>query len=84
MIKLKETVVKGEPPLPAINANDFVTKSRPGSVGSMCSPSVTARPEKGSEFALRGSVARGWSSEIDQIRALQACMIGFQVTTLET
>ena len=39
---------------------------------------------KGSEFALRGSDARGWSSEIDQIRALQACMIGVQVTTLET
>ena len=29
MLKLKETVVKGEPPLPAINANDFVTRSRP-------------------------------------------------------
>merc|ERR1712150_281003 len=38
---------------------------------------------KGSAFALRGAGARVLISEIDPICALQACMEGFQVTTME-
>merc|ERR1719456_1384530 len=39
---------------------------------------------KGSAFALRGGGARVLISEIDPICALQACMEGFQVVTLES
>merc|ERR1711869_76335 len=39
---------------------------------------------KGSAFALRGAGARVLISEIDPICALQACMEGFQVATLES
>merc|ERR1712014_504190 len=39
---------------------------------------------KGSAFALRGSGARVLITEIDPICALQACMEGFQVATLES
>merc|ERR1711881_280750 len=39
---------------------------------------------KGSAFAMRGSGARVLISEIDPICALQACMEGFQVVTLES
>merc|ERR1712066_209498 len=39
---------------------------------------------KGSAFAMRGSGARVIISEIDPICALQACMEGFQVATLES
>merc|ERR1712099_99317 len=38
---------------------------------------------KGSAFALRGAGARVMITEIDPICALQACMEGFQVVTLE-
>merc|ERR1719281_1554118 len=38
---------------------------------------------KGCAFALRGSGARGLITEIDPINALQACMEGFQVVTIE-
>merc|ERR1711964_132778 len=39
---------------------------------------------KGSAFALRGCGARVLIAEIDPICALQACMEGFQVVTLES
>merc|ERR1712149_59229 len=39
---------------------------------------------KGSAFALRGAGARVLIAEIDPICALQACMEGFQVATLES
>merc|ERR1711904_163852 len=39
---------------------------------------------KGSAFALRGAGARVLISEVDPICALQACMEGFQVVTLES
>merc|ERR1719428_2781994 len=39
---------------------------------------------KGSAFAMRGCGARVLITEIDPICALQACMEGFQVTTLES
>jgi adenosylhomocysteinase len=39
---------------------------------------------KGSAFAMRGSGARCLIAEIDPICALQACMEGFQVVTLES
>merc|ERR1719377_202291 len=38
---------------------------------------------KGCAFALRGSGSRVLITEIDPINALQACMEGFQVVTLE-
>merc|ERR1719465_185324 len=38
---------------------------------------------KGCAFALRGSGARVMITEIDPINALQACMEGFQVVTIE-
>lgn len=38
---------------------------------------------KGCAEALRGSHAQVWVSEIDPICALQACMAGFKVTTVE-
>merc|ERR1712139_414037 len=38
---------------------------------------------KGSAFAMRGAGSRVMIAEIDPICALQACMEGFQVTTLE-
>ena len=38
---------------------------------------------KGSAFAMRGAGARVLITEIDPICALQACMEGFQVVTLE-
>lgn len=38
---------------------------------------------KGSAFAMRGAGARVLISEVDPICALQACMEGFQVTTVE-
>merc|ERR1712046_316942 len=38
---------------------------------------------KGSAFAMRGSGARVLIAETEPIRALQACMEGFQVVTLE-
>merc|ERR1712224_870175 len=38
---------------------------------------------KGSAFALRGCGARVLIAEIDPICALQACMEGFQVATME-
>merc|ERR1712149_137661 len=39
---------------------------------------------KGSAFAMRGSGARVLIAEIDPICALQACMEGFQVVTMES
>merc|ERR1712078_367893 len=39
---------------------------------------------KGSAFAMRGSGARVLIAEIDPICALQACMEGFEVVTLES
>merc|ERR1712118_43653 len=39
---------------------------------------------KGSAFAMRGAGARCLITEIDPICALQACMEGFQVVTLES
>merc|ERR1719326_229397 len=39
---------------------------------------------KGCAFALRGSGARVLVTEIDPICALQACMEGFQVVTMES
>merc|ERR1712087_786600 len=39
---------------------------------------------KGSAFAMRGAGARVMITEIDPICALQACMEGFQVVTLES
>merc|ERR1712223_112018 len=76
--RLKEMAAKGELLFPAINVNDCVTKSKfdnvygCGDVG------------KGCAFAMRGAGARVLVTEIDPICALQACMEGFQVVTMES
>ena len=78
--------MKGEPPFTSHQCERLrhEVQARIGGKHALIFGHGDAGTKKGSEFALRGSDARGWSSEIDQIRALQACMIGFQVTTLET
>merc|ERR1712223_1728841 len=76
--RLKEMAAKGELLFPAINVNDCVTKSKfdnvygCGDVG------------KGCAFAMRGAGARVLVTEIDPICALQVCMEGFQVVTMES
>ena len=75
LLQLEE---KGELLFPAINVNDSVTKSKfdniyggYGDVGKGCSE------------ALKNERARVLVTEIDPICALQACMAGLQVVTLE-
>merc|ERR1712207_131078 len=51
--------------------------------GKRCLISGYGDVGKGSAFAMRGAGARVIIAEIDPICALQACMEGFQVATLE-
>merc|ERR1712149_77968 len=91
--RLKEMAAKGELLFPAINVNDCVTKSKFDNVYG-CRHSLIGGKRvlicgygdvgKGSAFAMRGSGARVLIAEIDPICALQACMEGFQVVTLES
>merc|ERR1712036_186893 len=101
--KLKEMVKRGELLMPAINANDCVTKSKFDNVygcrhslpdGIMRATDVMIGGKralvcgygdvgKGCAFALRGGGARVLVTECDPICALQACMEGFQVVTME-
>merc|ERR1712003_314543 len=68
---------KGELLFPAINVNDCVTKSKfdnvygCGDVG------------KGSAESMKAQAAIVYITEIDPICALQACMQGYQVVTME-
>merc|ERR1712185_30325 len=94
--RLKEMAAKGELLFPAINVNDCVTKSKFDNVygcrhslpdgiigGKRAMIMGYGDVGKGSAFALRGAGARVLISEIDPICALQACMEGFEVTTME-
>merc|ERR1712213_77392 len=94
--RLKEMAAKGELLFPAINVNDCVTKSKFDNVygcrhslpdGIMRATDVMiggyGDVGKGCAFAMRGSGARVLITECDPICALQACMEGFQVVTME-
>merc|ERR1712228_65581 len=101
--RLKEMAKRGELLFPAINVNDFVTKSKFDNVygcrhslpdGIMRATDVMIGGKtslicgygdvgKGCAFAMRGCGARTLVTEIDPICALQACMEGFQVVTIE-
>merc|ERR1739847_164811 len=91
VLRLKEMAKKGELLFPAINVNDCVTKSKFDNVYG-CRHSLTdgimratdvMLVGKGCAAALRGSGSRVMVTEIDPINALQACMEGYQVTTIE-
>merc|ERR1712029_98324 len=72
--RLKEMAAKGELLFPAINVNDCVTKSKFDNV-------------YGCRHSLPDGIMRATGvmiSECDPICALQACMEGFQVVTLES
>ena len=93
----------GKLPIPAINVNDSVTKSKfdnlYGCRGSLVDGIKRATDVmiagktalvagygdvgKGSAAALRAFGARVVVTEIDPINALQACMEGYQVATIE-
>lgn len=100
---LVKRAARGALPIPAINVNDSVTKSKfdnlygcreslldgirratdvmiAGKTALVCGYGDVG---KGSALALRGSGARVIVTEIDPINALQACMEGFQVATVE-
>merc|ERR1712007_15908 len=91
--RLKEMAAKGELLFPAINVNDCVTKSKFDNVygcrhslpDSIMRALVAGYSDvgKGCAFAMRGAGARVLVTEIDPICALQACMEGFQVVTIE-
>merc|ERR1712118_457047 len=75
--RLKEMASKGELLFPAINVNDCVTKSKFDNVYGF------GDVGKGCAAALRVSGSRVMVTEIDPINALQACMEGYEVTTME-
>merc|ERR1712093_378232 len=82
--RLREMAKTGELLFPAINVNDCVTKSKFDNVyGKRCLVAGYGDVGKGCAFALRGSGGRVLVTECDPICALQACMEGFQVVTLE-
>jgi adenosylhomocysteinase len=68
--RLYEMMKAGTLLFPAINVNDSVTKSKFDNI-------------YGCRHSLRGQGARVVITEIDPICALQACMAGYQVVTLE-
>merc|ERR1711861_33091 len=74
--RLKEMAAKGELLFPAINVNDCVTKSKFDNVYG-CRHSLP-------DGIMRGAGARVVIAECDPICALQACMEGFQVATIES
>jgi adenosylhomocysteinase len=100
---LYKRLAAGKLPLPAINVNDSVTKSKfdnlygcreslvdgikratdvmiAGKTALVCGYGDVG---KGSAAALRAFGARVVVTEVDPINALQACMEGFQVATVE-
>merc|ERR1711879_582125 len=88
--RLEGMAAKGELLFPAINVNDCVTKSKFDNVygcrhslpdGIMRATDVMIG---GKRALVCGAGARVLVTEIDPICALQACMEGFQVVTLES
>merc|ERR1711861_56794 len=92
--RLKQMAAKGELLFPAINVNDCVTKSKFDNVYG-CRHSLTDGIMRATDVMLGGkrSLVLGFGdvgkgsrvmvTEIDPINALQACMEGYQVTTME-
>merc|ERR1712233_40388 len=79
--RLKEMAVKGELLFPAINVNDCVTKSKFDNVYG-CRHSLPDGIMRATDVMI-GAGARVIITECDPICALQACMEGFQVATME-
>jgi adenosylhomocysteinase len=102
--RLYERVRKGTLPMPAINVNDSVTKSKFDNKYGCKESAVDAIRRatdtmlagkrvvvagygdvgKGTAASFRGAGAIVSVTEIDPICALQACMDGYEVKTLET
>jgi len=100
---LYKRITAGTLPLPAINVNDSVTKSKFDNLygcreslvdgikratdvmiaGKTAIVAGYGDVGKGSAAALRNFGARVIVTEIDPINALQACMEGYQVATIE-
>ena len=93
--RLYRMAERGELLVPAINVNDSVTKSKfdniygcreslvdgiKGKVALICGFGDVG---KGSAESLAGQRAQIWVTEIDPICALQACMAGYKVVTVE-
>jgi adenosylhomocysteinase len=82
--RLYERMAKGTLPIPAININDSVTKSKFDNKYGMMAGKVAVVAGfgdvgKGSADSLRGAGARVIVTEIDPICALQAAMEGYEV-----
>ena len=104
VLRLYERVKKGTLPVPAINVNDSVTKSkfdnkygcRESAVDAIRRATDTMLAGKRVVVAGYGDVGKGTAlsfrgagsivtvTEIDPICALQACMDGYEVRTLES
>merc|ERR1712195_283521 len=89
VMRLKEMAAKGELLFPAINVNDCVTKSKFDNVYG-CRHSLPDSIMRATDVMIGGKRAmicgygaRVYITECDPICALQACMEGFQVATLE-
>jgi adenosylhomocysteinase len=81
--RLVQMEERGELLFQAINVNDSVTKSKFDNVYG-CRHSLTdGNVGKGSAEAMRNERAQVLVSEVDPICALQACMAGFKVCTVE-
>merc|ERR1712194_211085 len=80
VMKLKEMAAKGELLFPAINVNDCVTKSKFDNVYG-CRHSLPDGIMRATDVMIGGK--RVMISECDPICALQACMEGFQVATID-
>merc|ERR1712194_47037 len=78
--RLKEMAAKGELLFPAINVNDCVTKSKFDNVYG-CRHSLPDSIMRATDVMIGGK--RVMISECDPICALQACMEGFQVATID-
>merc|ERR1712003_570201 len=79
--RLKEMAAKGELLFPAINVNDCVTKSKFDNVYG-CRHSLPDGIMRATDVMIGGK--RVLIAECDPICALQACMEGFQVVTVES
>jgi adenosylhomocysteinase len=103
VLRLYERMSKGTLPMPAINVNDSVTKSKFDNKYG-CRESLVDAIRRATDLMLAGKVAvvagygdvgkgsaqslssqgvRVMVTEIDPICALQACMDGYQVTTMD-
>ncbi len=81
--RLYERVKNGTLPMPAINVNDSVTKSKFDNKYG-CKESAVDAIRRGTAASFKGAGSIVTVTEIDPICALQAAMDGFEVKRLET